>query len=542
MTRPSTKTWSPRSTSDFHVGERVLAHLGQAEHHLQPGADALLERGEGELAGVADEDHPAGDADDVLGLLARSRGGPTARGPRAACGCGRPRRGRPACRPRAGGRACRGGSASARAGRPRGRRRAASEAAVSGVWLTRKGYRPAYSRPYAGEAAAGRLDRAAPGAARRAQPVCRPAGRTSGRSPSRPWPRCWSEGLDLGPATILVGENGSGKSTLVEAIAMAYGLSREGGSTGARHTTRASGVQRCTRTCAWCGAAGASRWGYFLRAETMHGLFSYLEDNPGKAAGTRSPTSTGSATASRSSACCRPGRFAGDGLFVMDEPEAGLSFTAQLALVGTLAPARRAARDAGAARHPLADPRQPARRPDAPARRRRHPRDGLGGPRRRRPPAPVPGGPEPLPAPPASTELPGKRNCRTSGRFDLRGRRRAVDEVEGDVEDRRGVRQPADAEEVDPGRGVVARRPRGSARPWPRSRPARRSARTASTVSRSRSTDMLSHNRNRAPASYGLQRLGRGRHLDLHGDVGEAPATAVVGRRSASPRRACGCP
>ncbi|WP_240978120.1 AAA family ATPase [Knoellia koreensis] len=32
----------------------------------------------------------------------------------------------------------------------------------------------------------------------------------------------------------------------------------------------------------------------------------------------------------------RTRRFAGDGFFVMDEPEAGLSFTAQLALVGAL--------------------------------------------------------------------------------------------------------------------------------------------------------------------------------------------------------------
>ncbi|MDF9749060.1 putative ATPase [Arthrobacter sp. ES3-54] len=48
------------------------------------------------------------------------------------------------------------------------------------------------------------------------------------------------QGLDLTSATILVGENGSGKSTLVEAIALAYGLSPEGGSTGARHTTRST--------------------------------------------------------------------------------------------------------------------------------------------------------------------------------------------------------------------------------------------------------------------------------------------------------------
>jgi predicted ATPase len=26
--------------------------------------------------------------------------------------------------------------------------------------------------------------------------------------------------------------------------------------------------------------AGASRWGFFLRAETMHGWYSYIEDNP----------------------------------------------------------------------------------------------------------------------------------------------------------------------------------------------------------------------------------------------------------------------
>jgi predicted ATPase len=47
-----------------------------------------------------------------------------------------------------------------------------------------------------------------------------------------------ADGLDLGPLTVLVGENGSGKSTLVEAIAGAYGLSLEGGSPGARYSSR----------------------------------------------------------------------------------------------------------------------------------------------------------------------------------------------------------------------------------------------------------------------------------------------------------------
>src|SRR3978361_2152777 len=88
------------------------------------------------------------------------------------------------------------------------------------------------------------------------------------------------DGLDLGPATVFVGENGSGKSTLIEAIGLAYGLSAEGGSTGARLSTRA------TESELWdhlqlVRNAGATKRGYFLRAETAHGLFTYLEQNPG---------------------------------------------------------------------------------------------------------------------------------------------------------------------------------------------------------------------------------------------------------------------
>lgn len=142
------------------------------------------------------------------------------------------------------------------------------------------------------------------------------------------------QGLDLGAATVLVGENGTGKSTLVEAIAIAYGLSPEGGSTGARHSTRRTESDLASQLSLHRGA-GASRWGYFLRAETMHGLFSYLEDNP-------APRGAGEPEFHRLShgesflAMLRSRRFASDGFFVMDEPEAGLSFTAQLALIGAL--------------------------------------------------------------------------------------------------------------------------------------------------------------------------------------------------------------
>ncbi len=136
------------------------------------------------------------------------------------------------------------------------------------------------------------------------------------------------DGLDLGPATVLVGENGTGKSTLVEAIAIAYGLSAEGGSTGAMHSTRRT-ESDLSEHLSLVRGAGASRWGYFLRAETMHGLFTYLQD-------TLQQDFHRFSHGESFLAMINSRRFADAGFFVMDEPEAGLSFTAQLALVGAL--------------------------------------------------------------------------------------------------------------------------------------------------------------------------------------------------------------
>ena len=62
----------------IHIGlpgrERVLTHLGQGDHHLQPYPgmilrQTLLQGGEAELAGIADEYHASGHADDVSRLL-----------------------------------------------------------------------------------------------------------------------------------------------------------------------------------------------------------------------------------------------------------------------------------------------------------------------------------------------------------------------------------------------------------------------------------------------------------------------------------------
>ena len=143
------------------------------------------------------------------------------------------------------------------------------------------------------------------------------------------------DGLDLAPGvTFLVGENGSGKSTLVEAVAQAYGLGVEGGSRGVLHRTRES-ESPLAEVLQLVRSPGRLVSSYFLRAETMHGLYSYLEDHP------TTDVRAGEARFHEMShgesflEVVRT-RFRGYGFFLMDEPEAALSFRGCLALVAAL--------------------------------------------------------------------------------------------------------------------------------------------------------------------------------------------------------------
>ncbi len=143
-----------------------------------------------------------------------------------------------------------------------------------------------------------------------------------------------ADGLDLAQATVLVGENATGKSTLVEAIAMAFGMNGEGGSTAATHSTWVS-ESRLHEWLTLTRGAGASRWGYFVRAETMHGLFTFLDSTRGEGF-TPDPEFHRLSHGESFRTLLETSRFRGDGFYVLDEPEAGLSFTAQLRLLGDL--------------------------------------------------------------------------------------------------------------------------------------------------------------------------------------------------------------
>jgi predicted ATPase len=142
------------------------------------------------------------------------------------------------------------------------------------------------------------------------------------------------DGLDLGPGvTFLVGENGSGKSTLVEAVAIAFGLSPEGGSTHSRHSSRAT-ESPLGDALQLVRGPGASRWGFFLRAETMHGWYSYIEDHP-RTTGD-DDVAFHEMSHGESFLAVLESRFTGQGFFCLDEPEAALSFSSTLGLVAAL--------------------------------------------------------------------------------------------------------------------------------------------------------------------------------------------------------------
>lgn len=161
------------------------------------------------------------------------------------------------------------------------------------------------------------------------------------------WPftvPCVSEltrtGLELTrPVTFLVGENGSGKSTLIEAIAEAFGLDARGGRAGRKYAndrakTPLGEVMRLDLTregVRMRGGPRAKRKGYFLRAETAFGFAEAVSGMHGYWQEDLTERSHGEGFMVIFEAMFRE-----PGLYLMDEPEAALSFTSCLQLVALM--------------------------------------------------------------------------------------------------------------------------------------------------------------------------------------------------------------
>lgn len=123
------------------------------------------------------------------------------------------------------------------------------------------------------------------------------------------------------PVTFFVGENGSGKSTLLEAIAVSAGFNAEGGSKDFVFSTRRTHSDLCElitpiRTI-------PPKDGFFLRAESFYNTASYLDEN--STMKRYGGVSFHEQSHGESFLSLVTNRFEGNGLYIMDEPEAALS-------------------------------------------------------------------------------------------------------------------------------------------------------------------------------------------------------------------------
>lgn len=129
--------------------------------------------------------------------------------------------------------------------------------------------------------------------------------------------------------TFFVGENGAGKSTLLEAIAVSYGFNAEGGSRNFNFSTRASHSELGGALTVIKGVR-APRDGYFLRAESFYNVATHVEEYQVSSSygGSLHNCSHG-----ESFLALVDNRFRGQGLYLLDEPEAALSPQRQLVLL-----------------------------------------------------------------------------------------------------------------------------------------------------------------------------------------------------------------
>jgi predicted ATPase len=137
--------------------------------------------------------------------------------------------------------------------------------------------------------------------------------------------------LDLHPkVTFFAGENGSGKSTLLEAIALVEGLNAEGGSRNFSFSTRESHSVLCQFLRLGRGMRSRRKAdAFFFRSESFYNVATEAE-RLGLTYGNRSLHEQSHGESFLSLIL---NRFLGNGLYILDEPEAALSPSRQLSLL-----------------------------------------------------------------------------------------------------------------------------------------------------------------------------------------------------------------
>jgi predicted ATPase len=137
------------------------------------------------------------------------------------------------------------------------------------------------------------------------------------------------------PVTLLAGDNGTGKSTLVEAVAEAIGFAAEGG-----ELERAGELPAVPRPVLGGAldpvlSAHKPRSGYFLRAESFFNVARFVDSGARFAPDLSlyGDVPLHQQSHGESFLALAANRFAGESLYILDEPEAALSVSGALALV-----------------------------------------------------------------------------------------------------------------------------------------------------------------------------------------------------------------
>ncbi len=133
--------------------------------------------------------------------------------------------------------------------------------------------------------------------------------------------------------TFFVGENGTGKSTLIESIAVSLGFNAEGGTKQSQFTTsRTHSDLHSYLTLIRSFKKPAD--GYFLRAESFYNLATYMDEvDYLQSYGNKSLHQQSHGESFMSTLLHK---LRGNGLYIMDEPEAALSPSRQMAALAAI--------------------------------------------------------------------------------------------------------------------------------------------------------------------------------------------------------------
>lgn len=133
--------------------------------------------------------------------------------------------------------------------------------------------------------------------------------------------------------TFFIGENGTGKSTMIEAIAVAAGFNAEGGSRNFNFATRRT-ESELHSVLQLVRSPRRQRDGYFVRAESFYNVATNIEElGVGGSYGERALHAQAHGESFLALAL---NRFGGNGLYILDEPEAALSPQRQLSLLALM--------------------------------------------------------------------------------------------------------------------------------------------------------------------------------------------------------------